>query len=78
MCAGDVSLVTMKWSPYLREPIANWTAPHECVNWDNIENWAEEHVYDVMAPGILVHPTLGPSYPDGKHGLGVGRIPPDA
>lgn len=72
-CAGDVSLLTMKWGVHIREPVANFTSPHECVNWDNIQDWASERVYDVMAPGVLVHPTLGPSYPDGKPGLGVGR-----
>ncbi|KAI8633285.1 hypothetical protein F5Y19DRAFT_471556 [Xylariaceae sp. FL1651] len=71
-CAGDVSLLTMRWGVHTREPLGNFTSRHECVNFDNIQNWAKERVYDVMAPGVLVHPVLGPSYPDGKPGLGVG------
>ncbi|KAI0153130.1 hypothetical protein GGR57DRAFT_467789 [Xylariaceae sp. FL1272] len=61
----------MRWGEYTRIPIGNFTAPHECVNFDAIQNWARDRVYDVMAPGVLVHPVLGPSYPDGKPGLGV-------
>ncbi|KAI1160691.1 hypothetical protein F5B18DRAFT_631371 [Nemania serpens] len=72
-CAGDVSLLTMRWGVHTREPLANFTGRHECVNWDHIQDWAHDHVYDVMAPGVLVHPVLGPSYPNGKPGLGVGR-----
>ncbi|KAI3331419.1 hypothetical protein HD806DRAFT_477306 [Xylariaceae sp. AK1471] len=72
-CAGDVSLLTMRWGVHTREPLANFTSRHECVNWNHIQDWAHEHVYDVMAPGVLVHPVLGPSYPDGAPGLGVGR-----
>lgn len=63
----------MRWGTHTREPLANFTGRHECVNWDHIQDWAHDHVYDVMAPGVLVHPVLGPSYPNGKPGLGVGR-----
>lgn len=73
-CAGDVSLLTMKWVPYNREPTANFTGPHQCVNWDGIQDWAHDRVYDVMAPNVLVHPVLGPSYPDGGHSFGVARV----
>ncbi|KAI1172137.1 hypothetical protein F4777DRAFT_590766 [Nemania sp. FL0916] len=72
-CAGDVSLLTMRWGTHTRVPLANFTSPHECVNWNHIQDWAHDRVYDVMAPGVLIHPKLGASYPDGKPGLGVGR-----
>jgi hypothetical protein len=56
----------MRWGKKQAIPIGNFTSPHECVNWDSLHGWAKEHAFDAFAPGVLVHPTLGPSFPDGK------------
>ena len=42
-------------------PIADATNVHECVNWDAINSWAGERVFDPFQPNYLVHPTLGMS-----------------
>jgi hypothetical protein len=36
------------------------------MQWDRIDNWMEERSFDVFTPGLIVHPTLGEAYPDGK------------
>lgn len=59
MCRGDISLVTIRWQESNRLPVADFTAPHECVNFDAINEWARERRINAMQPGLLVHPTLG-------------------
>lgn len=66
MCQGDASLVTMRWGKHQAIPLGNFSSAHECVNWDSLDNWAKQRSVDVFAPGVMVHPTLGPSFPDGK------------
>ncbi|KAI1110828.1 hypothetical protein F5Y14DRAFT_465197 [Nemania sp. NC0429] len=66
MCQADPMLVTMKWSNDLPRPTGNLTSPHECVNWDRLMEWAEPHSFDVFTDGVLVHPTRGPVFADGK------------
>lgn len=68
-CQGDSSIITMRWGKHQAIPFGNFTNPHECVNWDSLDNWAKERSVNVFAPGVLVHPTLGPSFPDGKGSL---------
>ncbi|KAK3312430.1 hypothetical protein B0H66DRAFT_538719 [Apodospora peruviana] len=76
-CQGDVSLLTMRWDAKLPKPLGNFSARHECVNFDRIRDWARDHTYDVMAKDVLVHPIYGPAYPDGKAALGVVAAPVD-
>ncbi|KAL8665678.1 MAG: hypothetical protein Q9202_001988 [Teloschistes flavicans] len=67
MCRGDISLVTFVWSPKKRLPLADFSQPHECVNFDALNRWSGQHSVDVFAPGLLQHPTLGPGFPtDGE------------
>ncbi|KAI1379248.1 hypothetical protein F4677DRAFT_442974 [Hypoxylon crocopeplum] len=65
LCHGDVGLITYSWNPHHEKPSANATA-HQCVDWDALSQWAEERAVDMFKPGFLVHPTLGPAYPDGE------------
>lgn len=65
MCRGDISLVTFVWSPNKRVPLADFTRPHECVNFDSLNQWSGEHSVDAFDPGLLYHPTLGASFPTG-------------
>ena len=83
MCRGDISLVTIRWQEHFKLPVADFTAPHECVNFDALNEWARERRINAMEPGLLVHPTLGkhprqtspaaadpalgPSYPEGSN-----------
>lgn len=67
MCQGDTQLLTMKWRTDGRVPTANFTMPHKCVNWEGLEDWAaSRRISKLIDPGYLIHPTLGPAYPDGK------------
>lgn len=65
LCHGDVGLITYSWNPNHEKPSANTTA-HQCVDWDKLSRWTEERSVNMFKPGWLVHPTLGPAYPDGE------------
>ncbi|KAF5970473.1 hypothetical protein FBULB1_9670 [Fusarium bulbicola] len=78
MCQGDMQLLTMKWRQDGRIPTANFTSPHQCVNWDRLEEWAtSRRIVNLMEPGYLNHPTLGPAYPGG-HGDLIGEFLPQS
>ncbi|MCJ1403416.1 hypothetical protein MMC11_006639 [Xylographa trunciseda] len=64
ICHGDIGLITFEWAANSRLPVANATS-HECVNWDRLDAWTKDNSVDMFTAG-LVHPTLGPAYPDGK------------
>jgi hypothetical protein len=59
MCQADPSLLTMKWSEHRPLPIGNLSSPHECVNWDRLQEWVGPHSFDPVAEGMLVHPKFG-------------------
>ena len=64
MCHADVGLITFHWSENTRVPVANATT-HECANRQKLDDWQRKNSVDMFTLG-LVHPTLGPAYPDGK------------
>jgi len=66
MCQGDPTIVTMKWGHHGPVPIGNFSAPHECVNWDRLMEWVEPHSMDMLVDGVLVHPKFGPPFVNGK------------
>jgi hypothetical protein len=66
MCHPDITLLTMRWGHRQPIPIGNFSAPHECVAWPRLDAWCEARTVNVMRPGFMIHPTLGPSFPDGK------------
>ncbi|KAH8690237.1 hypothetical protein BGW36DRAFT_433189 [Talaromyces proteolyticus] len=74
MCKGDVSLVTFSWVPNDRAPKPNFEVEHECVNWQRLDNWAKEHRFDIFDERTLVHPELGPSFPEAEY-KSTGRVP---
>ena len=74
MCQGDTQLLTMKWIPEARIPTGNFSSPHKCVNWEKLNSWAaSRRIAQLLKPGYLNHPTLGPAYPDG-HGDRLGEL----
>jgi Mycotoxin biosynthesis protein UstYa len=78
MCQADTQVLTMKWRTDSRVPTANWTAPHRCLNWNQVEEWAaNRRIASLMEPGYLYHPTLGPAYPDGRGNLIGETLPPE-
>ncbi|QKX64647.1 uncharacterized protein TRUGW13939_11823 [Talaromyces rugulosus] len=74
MCKGDVSLVTFSWVDNDRAPKPNFEVEHECVNWEKMDNWAKDHRFDIFDEKTLVHPSLGPSFPEAEY-KATGRVP---
>ncbi|PWY68020.1 hypothetical protein BO94DRAFT_478610 [Aspergillus sclerotioniger CBS 115572] len=74
MCKADVALLTFSWDPDDRAPKPNFVVEHECANWDKMDKWAEEHKFDIFDETTLIHPTLGPSFPEAEY-KATGRIP---
>lgn len=76
MCHGDTQISTYKWEYYTNVPMVNDTAPHQCVGFQTLYNWASENsIAEMFEPGYLVHPTLGLAYPGGE-GSKVGVVTP--
>ena len=59
MCRGDSTLITFHWGHTVKLPQPDFTLEHECVNWDSLVGWVEQHSINVFEEGMLVHPTLG-------------------
>jgi hypothetical protein len=59
-CSADVSLITWKWLKDYANPWPDFRGKHECRNWDDILEWANDRMYDPKTQGTLVHPELGP------------------
>jgi len=56
MCRGDTSLAVYKW---LREgdewvPTITDIGPHQCVKWENLNEWVKERSVNLSEPGLLV------------------------
>jgi hypothetical protein len=49
----------MRWGKHQAIPLGNFSAPHECVNWDRLQEWSKERSMDMFADGVLVHPVYG-------------------
>lgn len=63
MCRGDPSPITMRWGQSQAIPLANFSSPHSCVNWDTLNSWAHERTIDgLFEPGYLKHPVYGNVY----------------
>ncbi|KAK3370413.1 hypothetical protein B0H63DRAFT_528134 [Podospora didyma] len=60
MCRADVAPLTMRWGRTQPKPLANFSGPHSCVNWDALYGWAKGRNIDrLFEPGYLRHPVLG-------------------
>lgn len=65
-CHATTSVQTYSWIPNMRIPFPNFEVPNVCVEWGTYDKWVKRHSVDEYEPGLLIHPTLGPSFPDGK------------
>ncbi|KUJ21546.1 uncharacterized protein LY89DRAFT_729063 [Mollisia scopiformis] len=71
-CHATTSVQTYSWLPDLHIPWANFEVDNICVDWDYYTNWVTQHsIQDIYDPHIFVHPTMGPSFPDGKPTTGT-------
>lgn len=61
MCRGDISLVTFSWDSAARLPLADFSRPHECVNFEKLNRWSGKNAVNAFEPGLLHHPVLGKS-----------------
>ncbi|KAK9418930.1 hypothetical protein SUNI508_07702 [Seiridium unicorne] len=64
MCNADTTLIPVHWSAKSPRPVALDWGNHQCVNWDNIEEWMADHAFDPFEPGLLMHPVFGSPYQD--------------
>jgi hypothetical protein len=79
MCHGDTSLATFTWQSFTSLPLVNDTAPHQCVNFEKLYKWgSENYIPQLFDKDYLIHPTLGPAYPNGVGSkLGISTKIPD-
>ncbi|OAA74696.1 hypothetical protein LEL_08277 [Akanthomyces lecanii RCEF 1005] len=66
MCHADVGLVIYSWQKDRLKPGTNGTG-HTCANWDKIAQWTKSRIVDMYKPGLVIHPQLGPAYPEGQN-----------
>lgn len=69
MCRGDTSPFTFRWTPNSRVPETDFVADHECVDWERMESWMEEHKVNIYEHGVLVHPEFGMSHSADRKGM---------
>ena len=71
MCKPDLSLVTFHFinntaqhadDPSLQLPTSWDHSLHECANWDSLNNWAGERVFDLYQNDLLRQPKHGLAY----------------
>ncbi|KAI1381360.1 tat pathway signal sequence [Hypoxylon crocopeplum] len=67
MCQGDVSLLTYSWIDGYRRPWPNFEVDHTCRDWNSIVEWARENNIPSLKGPILLHPVLGPAWPEDDH-----------
>jgi len=72
MCRGDLSLLTYSWIDGYQRPWPEYSVAHTCHNWDNVMKWASENYIESLKGPILMHPTLGPAWPEGDESTTVG------
>ena len=64
MCHADIAPVTMRWGHTQPVPLANFSSPHQCANWADINDWAKTRsIENLTEPGYLMHPEFGIVYP---------------
>ena len=72
MCKPDISLVTFRWidhtaqhkDPLARYPTNTDSGLHECANWDALDSWAGERVFNLFDTDALKKPEHGTHYAD--------------
>lgn len=72
MCKPDLSLVTFHWinqtaqhdDPSARFPTNRDQGLHECANWESLDAWAGNHVFDLYDTDLLKKPDHGLEYED--------------
>ncbi|MCJ1412198.1 hypothetical protein MMC19_006291 [Ptychographa xylographoides] len=72
-CQADITVIPLNWGTKQPLPLGSDIGHHECANWDKLDNWMKDRSINPMKPGYLVHPKLGPAFPEGRGDL-VGII----
>ena len=62
MCHPDLTLKTYFWMYDVLEAQPVEFPLRECINWNSIQAWSVDRMYD-LGSGGLVNPQLGPSSP---------------
>jgi hypothetical protein len=67
MCRADLTPITMRWEQQRPSPQGNFSSPHTCVKWEEINDWLMKRSVDrIFEPGYLKHPVLGDVYKKGN------------
>lgn len=72
MCKPDLSLVTFYWinhtaqhgDPSARFPTNSDQSLHECADWESLNTWAGNRVFDLYDTSLLKKPEHGLEYED--------------
>ncbi|KAK4225628.1 hypothetical protein QBC38DRAFT_482361 [Podospora fimiseda] len=76
MCNADTTLITMHWLEKHKKPAARDLGEHQCVVWNDIDQWMAKHSFDPLENGILMHPKFGDPYDrdptHDHHNVGIG------
>ena len=72
MCKPDLSFVTLRWinhtaqhdDPSARYPTSLDHGMHECANWDTLDAWAGDRVFNLFDTDLLKKPEHGLDYED--------------
>ncbi|KAI1861752.1 uncharacterized protein JN550_010692 [Neoarthrinium moseri] len=59
MCHGDVSVLTHRWVDGDLLPHVNQSAPHQCVDWNQVMDFAASVSVDVFRKDYIVNPETG-------------------
>lgn len=59
MCHSDISVTTYYWRDDDIFPVADFSSPKACANWDAVADWQKERLWDPLQPGYLQHPKFG-------------------
>lgn len=59
MCRGDVSVLTHRWVDGDSLPHVNQSAPHQCINWDRVMEYAKSVSVNVFLENYIVNPKTG-------------------
>ncbi|KAH8912451.1 hypothetical protein BR93DRAFT_78849 [Coniochaeta sp. PMI_546] len=70
MCRGDVSVLTHRWVDGALRPDHNQSAPHQCVDWNQVMNFGKSASVNVFRETYIVNPQTGdnPFWDVGKSG----------
>jgi hypothetical protein len=47
MCQPDLTVLTFDWKEGSTRPVPNYHVDHECVNWEQLQGWVDQHSFSL-------------------------------